>query len=105
MFRKKWLWVYRGMLSMHDNCGHCGQKFEIEPGFYYGALWTSYPLVLFTELPLIFIAIFSGWMTPWFWYGIMLGTFVLIFPLVLRLGRSLWIHLWVKYDANARNSS
>ncbi|MBU6274968.1 MAG: DUF983 domain-containing protein, partial [Bacteroidetes bacterium] len=27
---------------MHDDCPHCGFHFEIEPGFFWGAMYISY---------------------------------------------------------------
>jgi hypothetical protein len=29
---------------MHDNCSHCGLKYQIEPSFFYGAMYVSYGL-------------------------------------------------------------
>lgn len=28
--------------KMHENCPHCGFHFEIEPGFFWGAMYISY---------------------------------------------------------------
>ena len=28
--------------KVHDNCPHCGMQYEIEPGFFYGAMYVSY---------------------------------------------------------------
>ena len=30
--------------DVHDHCGHCGRRFNIEPGFYYGAMYVSYAI-------------------------------------------------------------
>jgi uncharacterized protein (DUF983 family) len=46
LFVEKNPWVYSTMLTMPDNCPVCNQDFKIEPGFYIGALWTSYPIVV-----------------------------------------------------------
>lgn len=85
-------------LTMPDRCPVCNQDFQIEPGFYYGALWASYPLVvlitiavtsffyLYLELPLaafIFILAF---------------TMLTLQPLILRLGRAIWINVFVRFD-------
>lgn len=85
-------------LAMPDRCPVCNQDFQIEPGFYYGALWASYPLVV-----LITIAV-----TSFFYLYLELSLFVFIFilagtmltlqPLILRLGRAIWINVFVRYD-------
>lgn len=100
LFVKKGLFVYSKMLSMPENCSNCGQKFEIEPGFWYGALWTSYPLVVMVELPFLLTAYYSTFGNPWIAFLMMLGAFFLCWPFFLRLGRSIWIHIWVKYQPN-----
>ena len=30
----------------HKNCSHCNLKYEIEPGFFYGAMYVSYALAI-----------------------------------------------------------
>jgi hypothetical protein len=82
------------MLDMPENCPHCGQKYCIEPGFWLGSLWTSYPIVILTELPFLFGALISD--HPFWFFGGMLIAFVIVYPVMLRLGRSIWIHLNIR---------
>src|SRR5689334_10589707 len=46
------------MLDMPARCHVCHQDFKIEPGFYSGALWISYPIVVIITLPLALIFLF-----------------------------------------------
>ncbi len=88
----------KGGLKMDDNCTVCGQDFVIEPGFYYGALWMSYPIVI-----LIIIALTSFF---YLYLDYSLLKFMLILsvvmmslqPLIIRLGRAIWIRIFVKYQ-------
>lgn len=32
------------ILKMNENCSHCGLKYQIEPSFFYGAMYVSYGL-------------------------------------------------------------
>ncbi len=32
------------VLDMHENCSHCGLKYQLEPSFFYGAMYVSYAL-------------------------------------------------------------
>ena len=32
------------VLKMNENCSHCGFKYQIEPSFFYGAMYVSYGL-------------------------------------------------------------
>ncbi len=97
MFKKRGLFVYNNPLDMHENCSNCGQKYEIEPGFWIGALWASYPIVVIIETPFIFTAIASESLNIWYTYGLMIAAFGVFFPLMVRLGRSIWAHIFIKY--------
>jgi uncharacterized protein (DUF983 family) len=98
LFDKSGLFTYKNMLKMPEKCPHCGQIYEIEPGFWIGALWVSYPIVVAIELPFLFAALVTTNYSPWLFFGLMLVAFVIFFPLILRLGRSIWIHISVRYD-------
>lgn len=82
---------------MYENCSHCGQKYEIEPGFWIGALWTSYPIVVLIEIPFLFTAILSESISVPLTFGMMIVAFGIFFPLMVRLGRSIWAHVFIKY--------
>lgn len=98
LFVKPGLFRYKDMLLMPEKCPHCGQVYEIEPGFWIGALWVSYPIVIVIETPFLFAALLTTNYSPWLFFGLMLVAFVIFFPLMLRLGRSIWIHISVRYD-------
>ena len=83
---------------MHDACSNCKQKFEPEPGFYYGAMFISYIvsgwILLLLALFLVFVI---GWTldsVKW----IIIGVGLLFFLKTVRLSRSIWIHIVVRYN-------
>ena len=98
LFTGKGLLVYRRIVEMPERCPVCNQKYEIEPGFWIGALWTSYPIVILVEMPFLFFAVFNQSVGPWIPLALMIPAFIIAYPVMLRLGRSIWIHGWVKYD-------
>ena len=85
---------------MPHECGKCGQVYEIEPGFWIGALWTSYPIVIAIEVPFLLMALLSKTISTWLSFGFMLLAFLVFYPLMLRLGRYIWIHISVRYKNN-----
>ena len=96
--------VFTNPLDMHDNCSHCGQSFEPEPGFYYGAMFLSYSLYSFLLLPIAFI---SGFGFDWPTWKVMLLVVVVglvTYFKILRLSRSLWIHIVVGYNPDFKES-
>lgn len=96
LFVSKGLFCYSRMLDMPENCPHCGQKYCIEPGFWLGSLWTSYPIIIITELPFLLCALFVDSISPFWFFGGMVLAFIIVYPVMLRLGRSIWIHINVR---------
>lgn len=90
-------WRLKKVLDMPDRCPVCGQDYIIEPGFYSGALWTSYPIVVTMDILLL---------TPLFFYPdyfvlnliVMAAVSLLLQPIIMRLGRAIWINIFVDYD-------
>ncbi|MGZ3919796.1 MAG: DUF983 domain-containing protein [Bacteroidia bacterium] len=85
-------------LKMKDSCSECHLKYEREPGFFYGALYVSYGLM-------------SGIFIVWFFADrmwlhlealnlalIVIGTMLVMFPLVYRSARLIWLNFFVRYD-------
>ncbi len=85
-------------LKMHKNCSVCGQDFEPEPGFYYGAMFLSYGVgVLYIFAPALLLKFGFGWsVNATMLFVILLGA--LTYFRLMRTARSLWIHIVVKYD-------
>lgn len=81
---------------MHQDCPICQQDLQIEPGFYIGALWTSFPVVvlLMAILAGIFIGIFG--VQPERSIVVIAVTLMALQPVIVRFGRSVWIHIFVR---------
>lgn len=86
------------MLEMPDNCLVCHEDFKIEPGFYTGALWISYPIVLIILIPLSLIQII-------FLHISFIVSFIVSFiilmtlqPLIMRYSRAIWLNFFVTYE-------
>lgn len=89
-------------LNMHKHCEVCGQNFEPEPGYYYGAMFLSYIISSFLLLSLALILVFYfGWTVESAMIVVILVGLGLFFR-ILRTSRALWIHAMVKYDASLK---
>lgn len=85
-------------LDMHVSCQICAQKFEPEPGFYFGAMFISYGLSiwLFVIIALITVFGFDWSINQTMVLILFLGA--LTYLKFLRFSRSMWIHIMIKYD-------
>jgi uncharacterized protein (DUF983 family) len=89
--------------KMHDNCPTCNLKFEVEPGFWYGAMFVSYgfSIAILGILGVILYWFFND--PPIMGYIIPITVVSLLsVPFNFRMSRSLFLHLFgfVKYRPN-----
>lgn len=84
--------------EVHDNCPHCGVKFQSEPGFFWGAMYFSYAILvgLCIFVGVIFYTIYKE--PPLFQTsGTIIGIVILLMPFNLRFSRLLLIYLAAPY--------
>jgi hypothetical protein len=80
---------------MNDRCPECGQRFDLEPGFYIGAMYVSYALsVLILILEGILFFLFFEDPPVWLFAIIGLFSIVILHPLIFRYSRVAYLHLF-----------
>ena len=93
--------------KMFDQCPECGLNFEVEPGFYTGAMYVSYAfsvaifvvvgffLFIFFNDPEILVYVITTFLT-----------IVILFPVLFRYSRVIYLHLFggINYDPMLKNS-
>ena len=89
------------VLKMNENCSHCGLKYQIEPSFFYGAMYVSYGLNVALGIAAFIVSfVFFGASIEESFLTIVI-TLIVLFPFVLRLSRNLYINMFVSYDPKA----
>jgi len=89
--------------KMPENCPVCGFKYEIEPGFYWGAMYFSYGFSVAMTLILAFLTYeFLNNPAVWVYLIISTPTIILLSPVSLRYSRVLMIYFFggAKYSPN-----
>lgn len=90
------------VLKMNEKCRHCGLKYQIEPSFFYGAMYVSYALnVAIGIAAFIFSYLIFGSSLKTAFIAIV-GTLTVLFPFVLRWSRNIYINMFVSYDPNLK---
>ncbi len=98
MYTNKNAYIISETLKLNERCSHCNTKYQIEPSFFYGAMYVSYAvgiafavaafvisfLILKANLKTTFISI--------------VGTLVVFMPVIMRLSRNIWINFFMSYD-------
>lgn len=93
---------------MPEQCSVCGQKTEVEPGFYYGTGYVSYALSLaFTGFSFIVWWFAIGFSISdnrlFWWLGANAILLILMQPWLMRTSRMLWLS-WFFHKDNERLS-
>lgn len=86
------------IFKMHDACPNCRQPYEIEPNFYYGAMYASYALAVAVFVAVLVILTIIGKNDIDLLLITYFSVMIVSFPVLFRLSRSLWIHFFVKHD-------
>jgi uncharacterized protein (DUF983 family) len=100
MFENNNPYSFKNGLTMKDSCSECDLKYEREPGFFYDSLYVSYALM-------------SGIFIVWFladllWIHmeaislaiIVLLSMLLLFPVIYRSARIVWLNFFIRFDNN-----
>jgi uncharacterized protein (DUF983 family) len=93
----------------NETCSHCHMKFEIEPGFFYGAMYVSYAFVVaeMLNVGLLTYLITGNDKSPWLYIvSILLSVFALT-PINYRYSKVFLLHFLApkvkykpEYDTN-----
>jgi uncharacterized protein (DUF983 family) len=91
------------IFDMPEVCPECGQKYDMEPGFWYGTSYVSYALTVAMS-----VATFVAWVVLigvsvndnriFWWLGTNAVILVLAQPWLMRISRVLYIRFFVSYD-------
>lgn len=101
LFCNKKIYQYKGFFDMPKKCPKCGQDFQIETGFYYGAMYVSYALTI-ALIVAVFIAliVFNIFSIELFLLLDFIALLIAL-PYLFKVSRSIWIALMVKFDKKA----
>ena len=90
------------VLKMNMYCSHCGFKFEIEPSFFYGAMYISYGLTVALSV-ITFIILYLFNVKLLYIFISIFAALVLFTPITLRLARLIYSNIFDSYDPEYRN--
>ena len=105
LFKFKNAYALKGgrYMKMHEHCPVCGQATDLEVGFYYGTGYVSYGITLLLSaitflLWWLLIGVSINDDRIFWWLGFNTAFLIILQPVFMRLSRSVWISMFVKYD-------
>ncbi|MBD0776363.1 DUF983 domain-containing protein [Maribacter sp. ANRC-HE7] len=85
-------------LKMNERCSHCDTKYKMEPSFFYGAMYVSYPVGLSfagAAFVLCYLILNLSLITT---YCIIVAVMIVALPIILRISRNIWINIFKNYQ-------
>ncbi len=93
------------IFNMHENCPVCGQKYDMEPGFWYGTGYVSYALAVAVSVSTfvawwVLIGISTDDNRIYYWLIANTIALIVLQPWLMRLSRVIYMRFFVRYDEN-----
>lgn len=104
MFPEGTLYHPTKFAKMKKKCSSCGQSFEPEPGYYFGAMFISYGIntAYFVAIWVLFTLLFDEVST--FTTVATLSLVILgLLPITFRVSRVLWINIFVRFRGDSKD--
>lgn len=81
--------------KMHTNCPKCGLKFEVEPGYFYVAMYVSYAInvALAVTVGVLTFLISNETESPWIYVATIFVASLILAPANFRYSRVILLHL------------
>jgi hypothetical protein len=90
--------------TMHETCSHCHLRYEIEPSFFYGAMYVAYGVsIAFGVAIFVITKLILGLPAKTSFIALGIGIFVLM-PVTARIARNIYINMFVNYDKDWRKN-
>lgn len=91
------------VLTMQEECSHCKLVYQIEPSFFYGAMYVSYGVNVAVGIAAFIIAhvIIGLELVPSFIAIVV--TLLVLYPPILRISRNMYINMFVSYDPEVKS--
>lgn len=102
VFKHKSVFHPKKFDQMHDKCESCGHKYEIETGFFYGAMYVAYALTVAISVATFILTYLFYSETPYWVYIInILVVLIIMAPITFRGGRLVWMNFFSSYNPDA----
>lgn len=91
----------KGFGNMNDTCICCKERYEKEPGYFFGAMFVSYALTAgwFTLTWAIDSFVFHS--ETWQYLTFLIITIIGFMPITFRTSRLIWLNFFIRFDKDA----
>jgi len=101
MYVNKNPYVLTETMKMYDTCGNCGFRYKVEPNFFFGAMFVSYAVSVFTGIMIFLLCYFAFNMNLLNIFMVIFAGLIVLMPVITRISRNIYINIFVSYDKEA----
>jgi uncharacterized protein (DUF983 family) len=90
---------YNKMFAMPTHCKHCNNKYEIEPGYWFGAMYVSYGFTVAISVA-AFLLVYFVYPAAGVWSFIVAISILnlVLAPVSFRYSRLVWMNMFQKFE-------
>jgi len=89
---------HRKFGKIEEKCSFCKFIYEMEQGFWYGAMYISYAFGVFISIPIVILLLLKTNLEIFQITGVIFCVLFVLSPVLFRYSRSVWLHIFVRYD-------
>ncbi len=86
---------------MHQACSHCGLHYQIEPSFFYGAMYVSYGLTVAIGVAAFIVSKVLIGLDLRTSFVAIIAALIVSMPITARLARNIYINIFIHFDKDA----
>ncbi len=99
------MWDLTRFTRMNKECPVCGLQFEREPGFFFGAMYISYAFSVAVFVTVgVALSVLGDYPLHYYLIGVTLAI-ILLFPVMFRYSRILFLHFFGGVEFEERYSN
>lgn len=91
------------MNKVNDACAVCGQKFKLEPSFFYGSMYVSYAIGVAVAVAVFVLGMLVGIESMLTYFFSMSVVLLVLMPYIGALAKSVWAHFFIDFDPEAEH--
>ncbi|MES2587901.1 MAG: DUF983 domain-containing protein [Bacteroidota bacterium] len=84
--------------KMNTSCSSCGEVYEKELGFFTGAMYVSYALMVAWFVTTWVLDSLLFHLEIWLYFTFFISSVILLIPVTFRLSRLIWLNFFIKFD-------
>lgn len=97
MYETGYTYKFSKIINMNEKCSNCGLKYQIEPSFFFGAMYVNYGVsVAFAVATFVIVKLLLNFSIEQTILAIIIINLI-FYPFILRISRNIWINFFVKY--------